>query len=547
MSGIKGMNVAVVRATASKLDAQAAGLDHIISELSVTKKAAVNPHAYGIDQGERTIAPWSIGALTSASAELRAAQAAVDDLVRRLRAEADAQVATSAASGSVSSGRKAGRLTKSTAAVLDPVLAEVAALSAAEMAAWLSAHPEFAEQLADMDPAMIAAWWAGLDKSQRDALIEGAPFVFGNLDGVPYSDRDDANQLYLEQTKADLIALRDEYYAMLGQGNDFAADDMLADNGWSIITLLDSIEAAESIEASLAAGTDERPRTLVQVDLGPHPTAAIAVGDMDTATQITTLVPGMGTTVAGSMESWSGAAENLYHEQWRLNEDYEVERGGLAVVAWIGYDTPVMPWVDPGDVLRSDKAEAGAANLVDFLEGISGTRDWSEGQNLSLVGHSYGTTTAMFAAAETAVENLTMLGSAGADSSIDSVDDLKVNPANIWASEADADGTADWGRVWPSEHQNNPTDSSFGANTFISEDGASDYGEFYGSDGHGATPQTDAALNGSSTQEFGYLDLGSTPLWNTAVTSLGLTGTGLLAIIPKVAGGGGGGGGGGGW
>jgi hypothetical protein len=157
----------------------------------------------------------------------------------------------------------------------------------------------------------------------------------------------------------------------------------------------------------------------------------------------------------------------------------------------------------------------------------------------------------MFAATQTPIENLTLLASAGADSSIDSTRDLKVEWSHVWASEAVADGVADIGRwTWTSEHPNNPTDASFGAHVFSSEDAVTDYYRaLEGSDGHPATPQIDASLEGKTTSDYGYLDMNSTPLYNTAVTTLGLGDSGLLAgpVQRYAPPGSGGGGGGGGW
>jgi pimeloyl-ACP methyl ester carboxylesterase len=188
-------------------------------------------------------------------------------------------------------------------------------------------------------------------------------------------------------------------------------------------------------------------------------------------------------------------------------------------------------------VLSSDNAQSGAVQLVDFLTGITATRDWDAGQNLSVIGHSYGTTTASLALAETPVENFTMLGSAGIDESIPHVSDLQVDADNVWASEAEGDWVADlgrgeltpWGSTWDPlnafEHQVDPTTPDYGANVFSSE-AATYLGEQYlASDGHESTPQLDAQLDDSwsSDTAYGYLDWGTNPLLLSSMLSLGLT------------------------
>jgi len=43
-----------------------------------------------------------------------------------------------------------------------------------------------------------------------------------------------------------------------------------------------------------------------------------------------------------------------------------------------------------------------------------------------------------------------------------------------------------------------------------------------GSDWHSVAPQVSADVTGESTDQYGYLDSGTTPLRNTALTSIGL-------------------------
>lgn len=78
----------------------------------------------------------------------------------------------------------------------------------------------------------------------------------------------------------------------------------------------------------------------------------------------------------------------------------------------------------------------------------------------------------------------------------------------------------------PSEHPLNPADADWGARTFSSNDERIDGLEYAGSDGHEATPATEAALSHKKESEDGYLDPGTSSLRNTAYTSLGYTPSG---------------------
>nr|WP_254701106.1 alpha/beta hydrolase [Curtobacterium pusillum] len=310
------------------------------------------------------------------------------------------------------------------------------------------------------------------------------------------------------------------------------------------------MDALEALNRTLLASTAAAPRTIVSLTLGHPPLAAVAIGDLDTARNITVNVPGMGNTVADSMEGWTGGADNLLGEQRRAAARQGADQN-LATIAWMGYDTPDMP---PSiDVLSSTKASAGAQNLSRFLSGVSDSRGWDGGSHLSVVAHSYGTTTATLAVAKTPVANLTLLASAGIDPHVPDVHAVDVPRGHVWASQSKKDLIANIGRgavelprlgfggeqpintanpftsnrtfvlALPSAHTLNPSDPAWGARTFSSNDVNIGGESYVGSDGHGATPATEAALANKSVTAYGYLDVGTSSLRNTAYTSLGYT------------------------
>jgi hypothetical protein len=215
------------------------------------------------------------------------------------------------------------------------------------------------------------------------------------------------------------------------------------------------------------------------------------------------------------MRSWTEDAANLYREQTALEYGTPGHDGTLAVVAWIGYDTPVWPGLE---VESLAKAQAGAQHLSSFLQGVSASQGWTPGSHLSVVAHSYGTTTAAIALTTTPVDHFTMLASAGL--SIDNANDLLVPPGHVWASQSSLDWVAPLGRL--ENHQVNPADPGFGANVFTSEDVVYHGVAYPGSDWHDASPQVTAELDHTTTYDYGYLDRGTISLRNTAETSLGL-------------------------
>ncbi|MFJ3385112.1 MULTISPECIES: alpha/beta hydrolase [unclassified Curtobacterium] len=428
-----------------------------------------------------------------------------------------------------------------------PMLAVLAAKGPDALARWAADHPAEPQRLLDHPPSTdsVRVWWAGLTGDERTALVTGLSAVVGNLNGVRYADRGRANQHTLD---VELPKARDRYdtlTARISRGESLSAAE-----GAEYQRLAERIGALEALDETLLASTAAAPRTIVALTLGQPPLAAVAVGDLDTASNVTVDVPGMGNTVAGSMPGWAQGAANLREAQVTAATRLGVDRD-LATVAWIGYDTPDMP--PSPEVLGSAKAEVGAHNLSGFLEGVSGTRSWAGGSNLSVVAHSYGTTTATLAVAKTPVANMTLLASAGIDPRVPDVHAVEVPHGHVWASQASDDYIANIGRgaveaarpgfggdqpintgnpftanrglllELPSTHPLNPGDTSWGARTFSSNDESIDGQHYAGSSGHSATPKAEAELQGEKTDEIGYLDRGTASLRNTSYTSLGYT------------------------
>lgn len=163
-------------------------------------------------------------------------------------------------------------------------------------------------------------------------------------------------------------------------------------------------------------------------------TVAIAYGDPQGAAHVAVVVPGMTTdamTIAevGAMaRAVSGAAAARAPRT-------------TSTIAWIGYDAPAdrdlargrLPARDLPDVLRvaGERAAAeGGAELVRFTDGF-GDRD------VTVIGHSYGATTAARAAADGMdADRLVLLGSPGAGTAADDATDLRVP---TWVAAHDLD------------------------------------------------------------------------------------------------------------
>lgn len=278
---------------------------------------------------------------------------------------------------------------------------------------------------------------------------------------------------------------------------------------------------------------------VITPDENGKPLVAVAIGDLDTATNVTWNVPGMKTTVADGLESWTKSAQDLYGGQERALEIQD-DHPGVAVVSWVGYDSPEEP--PSAEVLSTELAKAGGAKLAAALDGFTETRasesvDVSP-PSLNVVAHSYGTTTASYAlkALKHAVATATFFGSAGIEwREIGSAADLHVakDPAGkpeVYVTAASEDRVAPLGIVGSGlrgrEGRWDPADDWFGGKNFSSEGGYDpDTGTVYkrtaGHDAKGWAADGSGDTVFAATTGHGYLDPRTESGHNIALTSTG--------------------------
>ena len=187
-------------------------------------------------------------------------------------------------------------------------------------------------------------------------------------------------------------------------------------------TLKDSRAATIALGFKLQQSTTlEREAVALQRALKQHPeaqlisyqrqqqqlTAQIALGELTTASHIVVLVPGMGSNVGGTANTIQAAAA-LRHEMQQRH------RTNPAIVVWQGYDTPQLH-----EEPQLGKAISGARHLSADLQALQRQHPAAK---ISLIGHSYGSTTAAAALTqlETPVANFVAVGSGRACQRCDS-------------------------------------------------------------------------------------------------------------------------------
>lgn len=334
-----------------------------------------------------------------------------------------AGVTSDAAPGSSSAGS---RTAGSAASASTSTLGRLASLSASALPAYLSGHRAEIDKLISDPPAArdVSRVWSLLDSAQQTVLLKETPHLVGNLEGVPYSVRGRANALDLARTissaKAHLTTER-------GKTERLALQRQL--------TTLGNVETALKKK-------DGVTRTLVSLDTSDDAKAAIVVGDLSTADYVSVLVPGMYMSVGEQIEGWAQVAQDLHDQQTGFLKRLLGPRSGtttpgVAVVAWIGYQTPVLTNIG-GMAL----AQEGADSLERTLEGIQSLRA-SDPPYLSVFAHSYGSTAALLALERgtVQVDALALMGSPGSDAQ--SVKDLSVRDGNVFVGEAPMDPIVD--------------------------------------------------------------------------------------------------------
>jgi hypothetical protein len=338
------------------------------------------------------------------------------------------------------------------------------------------------------DTDAVNAWWNGLSQAERNALMISDPDLVGNTNGIPTGDRDEANTSAVQ---------RDIEYLL---GKQAAGDELSAsEQRW--------LENAQSIELAVA---NARTAEYAELDIDafvmayqPHAfggdgIAAVAYGDPDTADHTAVYVPGI--MQDGTQIDENGLqALNLYQETLASMAGEDPPRpGSVSTIAWIGYDSPnfdpesKMPWdlIDSGgDVAHTvteANAQAGGIALSQFVDGLNSTHTGGDQPHLTVIGHSYGSTTSSYAAAGGMdADSLVLIGSPGASEGVHHVSDLHMPAGQVFVGAADNDPVSWLGGedgLFPGTWDDSlglgadPAQHDFGATVFAVDNGQ----EFHG-------------------------------------------------------------------
>lgn len=255
-------------------------------------------------------------------------------------------------------------------------------------------------------------------------MIEQHPDVIGNLEGVDYTSRNQANRIMLPRLQQQAKEELDAYVAKVGphmNGPEFE----------EFIRLSARVKALDQIEETLLQEVDGVPRYLMQLDpSGPNILAAVSQNNPDDADHIGVIVPGMTTSVAGSLGDYDNHAKVMREAA----EEAAGPGQKVAMVEFFGYGAP------PGLIEASSTtlANEGAPKLAGFLNGIDAAREHGAGDaHITVAAHSYGSTTAGIAATpvnDGGIDDIVQFGSPG--SGVQDVREFHVPEGHTYVSAA---------------------------------------------------------------------------------------------------------------
>jgi pimeloyl-ACP methyl ester carboxylesterase len=327
------------------------------------------------------------------------------------------------------------------------------------------------------DPKAVNAWWMALTPAEREALKIDNPDAVGNTDGIPVDDRDEAN-------RASMTRDLDRLHALEKERELTPEEQQLLKNAEAARDALDKGDTVT--DPSTGLPVDSNLMLYLPGAIHGDGAAAVAYGNPDTADNTSVVVPGIMNTM-GSVGANGESALDLFAQANRADPD-----ASNATIAWIGYDSPdfdTSQLKDPVNALdmamvSNEKfAEAGGKHLSSFVDGLRAS-DTGEQSHLTVIGHSYGSTTAAHAAHDgLAADDLVLLGSPGAGGDAHDVSDLNMPDGHVFVGSRDKDFVTWLGGESRLGLGEDPSQASFGADRIDVGDGESFHAEDIGGQG----------------------------------------------------------------
>ncbi|OBI28131.1 alpha/beta hydrolase [Mycobacterium sp. E2238] len=299
------------------------------------------------------------------------------------------------------------------------------------------------------NPEDVKKWWNSLSQEQRDQLIAQHPKELGNLNGIDAIPRDAVNQAVMNddinrvEAAARQHGLSPDNLTRDARGN--LDNDLFTNPGKYGLTATDvtryrnAVKTRDGIEYDRAHNTDgSRPVMLWAYDpeaFNGWGKAAIAIGNPDYARNTAVIVPGTGSSVYQGWMSGHDDAINLYDQSLAADPSHHY----TSVIAWMGYEAP-HGFGDIQGVSTPGLARSGGDLLAADVNGLWVTHNSLTPEHITVIGHSYGSTTVADAFAHSSMHanDAVLLGCPGTDLA-HSAADFHLDGGHVYVGAASTD------------------------------------------------------------------------------------------------------------
>ena len=307
-------------------------------------------------------------------------------------------------------------------------------------------------------PSQNAAWWNSLPDDRKQLFMDHRPDEIRHLDGLPAYARDRANRFALdgyfdEKGKYHKGALADAEQAVKdaqkkyddalknvrpGAKSNYSNSQALAakDELEHALEKYQDLKAIKSHTDPLHRLTNGRaPAYLLDFnydDKYHRTTAIVSAGNPDTATHVSTLVPGIGTNVRGDLDYYMDFNDRLREQTKHAGAN----PNNVATISYLGYVAPKNDGLNIVQAADIGYANRAAPKLAQFEEGLRANANANGHAFINtLLTHSYGSTTGGKIAtlmAPGTVDRLILTGSPGGG--VNSIDEYSVPKEHIYVS-----------------------------------------------------------------------------------------------------------------
>ena len=308
-------------------------------------------------------------------------------------------------------------------------------------------------------PSQNAAWWNSLPDDRKQLFMDHRPDEIRHLDGLPAYARDRANRFALdgyfdEKGNYHKGALADAEQAVKDAQKEYdnARKQPSAYEPRSGHMNSEEIAAREKLDRALEKYQDLKaikshtdPLHRLTNGLAPaylldfnydekyhRTTAIVSAGNPDTATHVSTLVPGIGTNVRGDLDYYMDFNDRLREQTKHAGAN----PNNVATISYLGYVAPKNDGLNIVQAADIGYANRAAPKLAQFEEGLRANANANGHAFINtLLTHSYGSTTGGKSAtlmAPGTVDRLILTGSPGGG--VNSIDEYSVPKEHIYVS-----------------------------------------------------------------------------------------------------------------